>query len=118
MSLLDRTKPYKKRKSYFILTKNILDTKNGTQKKRPQKSNFLKFDPLQWDVFTHFSVRSKSTKQQVDPLDYLICCSQTFFFFCLGWFGQKQISAYISQLCHKIYCLMAYIVRRANLLII
>ena len=58
----------------------------------------------QWDVSTHSLVRSKSTKQQVDPLDYFICCRQTFIFFCLGWLGQKQISAYISQRCPHIYC--------------
>ena len=39
---------------------------------------------VQWDVSTHFLVRSKSTKQQVDPLDYFISCRQTFVFFLPG----------------------------------
>ena len=38
------------------------------------------------------------------------------FFFCLGWLGQKQISAYISQHCHQIYCWIDYIERKANFL--
>ena len=41
----------------------------------------------EWDVSTHSIVRSKSNKEQVDPLDYFICCRQTFRFFLpgLGW---------------------------------
>ena len=34
------------------------------------------------------------------------------FFSCLGWLGQKQISAYISQYQHQICCMMAYSVRK------
>ena len=43
----------------------------------------------QWDVSTHSVVRSKSTKQQVDPLDYFICCRQTFVFFS-AWAGLSR----------------------------
>ena len=66
----------------------------------------------QWDVSASPTVRSKSTKQRVDPLDYFICCRQTIVFFCLGWLEQKQIRAYIKEYQLPICCLMAYFVRK------